>query len=132
MFNDVDAEVVIGTIPVGDISYSDLLIILRNNRLAALDDGHIVSITRETNIRQLPTRTIYSDDDSIDDGEFVSRVIQLENTEAKFYVPIFRPMLPQHGFMVAHAESSSLLIFDRYGNVRRISEIIEKMDASAK
>jgi general secretion pathway protein D len=128
----VDAEVVSGTTPDSRISYSELLTILRNNGLAAVDDGNTVSIVPEFSVRQFPSLTIYADDDSIDDGAFVTRVVELKNSKASSYVPIFRPLIPMYGFMASHPDTNSLIIFDRYRNVKRLAGIIEKMDASAR
>ena len=102
---------------------------MRNNDLAAATIGEFVNIVPSGAIRQYPLPVLYADDDTIDDEEWVTRVIQLENLPASTLVPIMRPLLPRQGHMAASAMSNTILIVDRYANVQRVTEMILRLDA---
>ena len=72
----------------------------------------------------MPTRILQNDDPSVSDHEVVSRVISL-NTDAAALVPIVRPLVPQYGHLAA--VGASLLIVDRYDNVRRITALVDEL-----
>jgi len=124
----VDAEVVVGQFEPGRLDYSTLLVVLRNNNMAAVKYDDVISIVNVATIRQYPLPVLYEKDESIDDEEWVTMVIEVQNAEATMFVPILRPMLPQPGHMVAHSDSNTLTIVDRYGNVERVLELIRKLD----
>lgn len=132
----VDAQVgptvVVGQPRDRDITYSMLLKVLKNNGLAAVSAPDATSIVPVNRIRQYPTPLLFENDDTIDDDEWVTRIVQLENTNAAQLVPIMRPLLPQPGHMAAHSDSNTLTLVDRYANIRRIVEMAMAIDESAK
>lgn len=130
--SQVGPTVVVGQPRVRDITYPMLLKVLRNNGLAAVSAPDATSIVLVNRIRQYPLPLLFDDDDTIDDEEWVTRVVQLENTNAAQMVPIMRPLLPQQGHMAAHVDSNTLTIVDRYANVRRVVQMVLAIDASAK
>lgn len=125
----VDAEVVVGPVDAKKIDYKTLLLVLRNNRMAAVKIGGLVNIINVATVRQYPLPVIEKENDSIDDEEWVTMFIKLDNGDARQLIPILRPMLPQAGHMVGHTGSNTVTIVDRYGNVKRILELIRKIDA---
>ena len=127
----VRPDVVIGGLEAADMSYPVLLSVLKNNDLAAVTVAGIVNIVPVRSIRQYPLPMVNSDDDSIADDEWVMRIIHTKNTEAVYFVPILRPMIPQAGFLAGTPSSNSLMIIDRYGNVRRLTEIVREIDEQA-
>jgi general secretion pathway protein D len=122
--------VVVGQLSRKEVTYSSLLIILRNNDLAAVTIGDFVNIVAGRSIRQYPLPIVNEDDDSIDGEEWVTRVINLKNAQAAQMVPIMRPLLPQAGHLAANPPSNTIMIVDRYANVKRVTEMILAMDAS--
>lgn len=130
--SQVGPTVVVGQPRVRDITYPMLLKVLRNNGLAAVSAPDATSIVLVNRIRQYPLPLLFDDDDTIDDEEWVTRVVQLENTNAAQMVPIMRPLLPQQGHMAAHVDSNTLTIVDRYANARRVVQMVLAIDASAK
>ncbi len=109
-----------GATPTENITYAVLLAILRVHGYVAVDIGGVVSIVPDANARTMPTRILQSDDPSVSDHEVVSRVISL-SADAAVLVPILRPTLPQYAHLAA--VGNSLLIVDRYDNVRRITTL---------
>lgn len=130
--SQVGPTVVVGQPRARDITYSMLLKVLSNNGLAAVSAPEATSIVPVNRIRQYPLPLLFENDDSIDDDEWVTRVVQLENTNASQLVPIMRPLLPQPGHMAAHADSNTLTLVDRYANVRRIVDMALVIDEAAK
>jgi len=123
-------EVVVGQLSPKQVTYSSLLIILRNNDLAAVTSGDIVNIVAGRSIRAYPLPIVNEDDDSIDGEEWVTRVIHLKNAPAAHLVPIMRPIMPSAGHLAANPESNTIMMVDRYANVKRITQMILEMDAS--
>jgi len=128
----VRPEVVVGQVDVVDVTYPVLLTILRNNDLAAAKVSDVVTIVPVATIRQFPLPVLYEDDESIADGEWVTRIVTLENAPAASLVPIMRPLLPQAGHLAANPASNTILIVDRYANVRRVTGMILALDEKTK
>lgn len=128
----VSPSVVVGQPRAKDITFSMLLKVLRNNGLAAVIADDTVSIIPVATIRQHPLPLLFEDNEAIDEEEWVTRVIRLQNASAKHVVPILRPLLPQQGHLAAHVDSNTLILVDRYANARRVSKMILAMDASAQ
>jgi general secretion pathway protein D len=74
---------------------------------------------------------ITKDDASIPDDEWVTRVIHLNAFEAVQAVPILRALLPQQAHLAAIESQNTLIIVDRYANVRRLTEILQTLDKAA-
>lgn len=124
----VDADVVVGQLEPRRLDYSTLLVVLRNNQMAAVEYENVVSVINVVKVRQYPLPVLHDKDDSVDDEQWVTMVVKVQNATATQFVPILRPMIPQQGHMVAHSESNTLSIVDRYGNVKRLLELIQTMD----
>ena len=126
------SRVVIGQAKLRDIDYSVLLSILRNNGMAAVVVGKVTNVVPLGEIRQQPLPVLYEDDDTVGAEEWVTRVVVVENANPAQMVPILRPLLPRQGHLAANPQSGTLLIADRYANVRRIVDIIRTMDTKAR
>ena len=62
------------------------------------------------------------------DDQMVTQVLELRHVAAAQLVPLLRPLIPADGHLAAYAPGNSLIISDRVGNVRRIAELVERMD----
>jgi general secretion pathway protein D len=113
-------------------TYSQLLSILRTNGLTIFMAEDIVNIVPDANARSMPTRVVQEDDDRIPDDEIVTRVIRTQHVPAAQLVPALRPMQPQEAHLTAMTQSNTLVIVDRYANVRRITEVIRMMDVESE
>lgn len=129
---EVPGEIVVGQLRTKDITYSSLLIVLFNNGLAAVTVGDITNIVAAPRVRQYALPIIYEDDDTIDDYEWVTRIVEVKNAQATQMVPILRPMVPQMGHLVAHANSNTIIIAARYDNAKRLADIIMRIDVRAR
>lgn len=124
----VEANIVTGQLKIAEIDYSSLLLVLRNNGLAAIKSGGTTNIIPVAYVRQYALPVLFDEDNSIDEEEWVTRVLKVQHAQANQMVPILRPLLPQPGHLVAHAHSNTLTIVARYGNVRRIVTLIRSYD----
>jgi general secretion pathway protein D len=66
----------------------------------------------------------------VNSSELVTCVIPIKNTSAIELVPILRPLIPQYGHLAGVASANSLIITDHSINVKRIMEIISKLDGA--
>jgi general secretion pathway protein D len=124
----VDADVVLGQVETHRVDYSTLLVILRNNELAAIRRNGLVSVVPVQTIRQRALPILNGLDEAVDDEEWVSMAVDVHNATATQFVPILRPLLPQPSHMIAHSESNTIFIVGRYANIKRLVELIRRMD----
>lgn len=128
----VPARVVAGTLKDKNIGYGELLVILRNNDLAAVTSENVVSIVPADMVRQYALPMASGTDGNFHDEEWVTEVISLNHAEARSMVPILRPLLPRAGHLAAHPNSNVLIIADRYANVRRIAAVVAELDTESQ
>ncbi len=126
--DNVFPNVVVGQLVPRKMDYSALLVVLRSNKLAAVQYENAVSIINVATVRQHPFPILYAEDDSIADEAWVTMIVKVKNAKASGFVPLLRPMMPQPAHMVAHPESNMITLVDRYANVKRILALIRRMD----
>lgn len=128
----VAASVVVGQLDVRKIDYRQLLLVLRNNGLAAVRVDGVLNIVPVRTIRQAALPVLLEANDALSPEEWVTRVFPIQHAAAKMMVPILRPMLPQQGHLVAHVDSNTLVMVDRYGNTERIAKLLEQLDVQVQ
>jgi len=60
--------------------------------------------------------------------EMVTHVVEVKHIAAAQLVPILRPLVPPQGHLAAHAQTNTLIIADRVGNIDRLLRIISRVD----
>jgi general secretion pathway protein D len=128
----VPSRVVVGTVDVKRVTYPMLLTILKNNGFAAVPGPGVVNIVPTANVRTYASPLVNKDDGSIADDEWVTRVIPVKQTEAAQLVPILRALLPVEAHLAAMSPSRSIVMVDRYANVKRITAIVQELDVAPK
>ena len=127
----VDPRVRANVVLVGEepsqISYPQFLTVLEVYGFIAVDDGALVRILPDANMRQEPILTITSKD-TRPASECVTQIVSLKYVSAPQLVPLLRPMLPQYAHLVALPSSNILVISDRFANVRRIEALARSLD----
>ena len=103
--------------------YEAFLATLQVHAFVAVETDGLVRIIPDANARMFQ-----STDPSNAADEILTQVIQLENISAAQVVPILRPLIPQYGHLAAHPAANLLIIADRAVNVRRLINIISRMD----
>lgn len=125
------AGVVIGQQALGEIGYPELLVVLRNNALAAVRVEGLVNIIPVARVREHALPVVDVDDESIGDDEWVTVVLKVRNTPAVQFVPILRPLLSQPGHLSASPTANALVLVDRFANARRVARIVAELDVPA-
>jgi general secretion pathway protein D len=99
-----------------DAFYQTFLAALEVNGFVALESGDSIMIVPDANAR-------------FGAGEdYVTQAIVLENIGAAQLVPILRPLLPQSAHLASHGVSNALIIADRPQNIRRMVDLVRRMD----
>jgi general secretion pathway protein D len=127
----VDSRVRGGATLIGQdpasIDYAELLMILEVNGFTAVEGGGYVRVVPDANVRSLAT-PIVSGKETLPDSEYVTRLIPVKNVPAGLLVPILRPLLPQQAHLAAEICSNTLVMVDRFANVKRIEAMIQSLD----
>lgn len=123
----VPQQIFLGGVRIEDVNYPVLLSILRSNGIAAATIEGRVNIVRDSEIRSLALPIVNNDDPKIPADEWVQRVITTTSADTAGLVPILRPMLPQAAHLAA-LPPRSLIMVDRYANVKRITDTVKALD----
>jgi general secretion pathway protein D len=119
---------VTGTLDRGPVTYSTFLTILRLNGLTAVVTESAVVIVPDASIRQQAIATITTLSEKLPDDQWVTFLVRVQHVSAAQLVPILRPLMPQSGHMAAFPEQNTLLLVDRFSNVRRLAGLIRTLD----
>ncbi len=99
-----------------DAFYQTFLAMLEVHGFIALESGPNIMIVPDAQAR-------------FGAGEdYVTQAIILDNIGAQQLVPILRPLLPQSAHLAAHNVSNAVIISDRPNNMRRITELLRRLD----
>ena len=99
-----------------DAFYRTFLAALEVHGFIPLESGNNIMIVPDANAR-------------FGAGEdYVTQASVLDNIGAQQLVPILRPLLPQSAHLAAHQVSNALIIADRPQNIRRMIELVRRMD----
>lgn len=113
------------------ITYEQLLATLSVNQFATFVQGDVVTVVPDANARQLPT-PVYSDANfKAGDDEWVTLLLTPKKACTPHLVPILRPLMPQAAHMAADLNSNSLIMTDRAANLRRVADLVERLDRAA-
>jgi type II secretory pathway component GspD/PulD (secretin) len=120
---------------------------------AVFETADQILIVSEQNARTAPSRMLQDDDSRVSDHEYVTRVITLPRLpdsslpaqptaagdanpsvaepasalSAATLVPSLRPMMSTAAQLAAVPNGNSLILVDRYDNVRRITAVVEAL-----
>lgn len=108
--------------------YELFLSVLHVHGYAAVPAGDVVLVVQQNEIKQqgrdLQARV---DDNS---QEMLTKVIAIKNTPALDLVPILRPLVAKYGHLAGVKSANALIISDHSTNIRRVEQIIERLDKS--
>jgi len=128
----VDPRVLANVVLIGgtpsDLTYSEFLTVLEVYGFAAVENGKLVRIVPDVNLRQYATPVITAKD-TFPGSEFVTEIITVKNVSAAQLIPILRPMVSQYGHMAAYPATNTLMLSDHFDNVRRLEGIIRTIDS---
>jgi general secretion pathway protein D len=118
----------LGDLNVRDISYAELLSVLKVNGWIVVPDGGVFQVLPDTDARMSATLLVAPDNIKALDDEWIATVLPVKNISAAQLVPILRPMLPQMAHLAAFPDRNALIIVDRCANVRRIVELVRTLE----
>jgi general secretion pathway protein D len=98
---------------------------------ASIVQGDVVVVVPDANARQLPTHVYTDTRFKAGDDEWVTVLLTPKKTCAPQLVPILRPLMPQAAHLAADPQSNSLILADRAANVRRVADLIDRLDKAA-
>jgi general secretion pathway protein D len=127
----VRAEVPLFGLDVNGVDYPKLLAILNVNLFAAYEAGGLVRVVPDANARQLPIPVTSDVPAKALDDELVTVMLSPKNMCTAQSVPVLRPLMPQAAHLAAYPLSNTLIISDRAANVRRIVDMVERLDKAA-
>jgi general secretion pathway protein D len=111
----------------GNVTYGELLSILRLDGFTAVESGGYVQVIPEAGVRALPLVQV-SGKETRPDEEFVSTIIAVRSIPATQLVPLLRPLIPQAGHLVALPCVNKLILVDTFANIRRLEALIQALD----
>ncbi len=116
-----------------DQLYNLFLSILEIHGFTAINVGDIVRVIPIKEARTTPAPVV--DDGAPRKGggtdDQITQVIQLRNISAAKVLPVIRPLVPSHAHLAAYAPSNAIIISDTSANIRRVRELINRIDTAA-
>ncbi len=110
-----------------DQLYEVFLSILQVHNFAAVESGSLIKIVPSNIVKQLPTPTQYSPVTSASDAQ-ITQVLKLTHSSVQELIPIIRPLIPPTSHFAAHVPTNTLVVTDNAANIKRVLEIIERID----
>ena len=108
--------------------YELFLAVLRIHGYAAVPSGDVVRIVQQVLAKQSSNPMDFRD--NADGEELITQVIGVRNTDSNELVKILRPLIPQYGHIAGLTEPNALIISDHAENIRRLIEIIQRIDVA--
>lgn len=114
--------------PVARAELYDLFLgVLKVYGFAAVPGDAATKIVPDVQAKQSEVPNLF-EHDRLRDDEIVTHVVQTDHVSAAQLVPILRPLVPQGGHLAAATETNALLISDTAANIRRIRDLIARID----
>lgn len=110
-----------------DEVYQIFLSALKLNQLTAVEDGAVIKVTQDTLAKSEPV-PVGSDNTQFPGDLLITRVVKVNNVDAKQLTPVLRPLIRQSGHMAVYGASNVIVIHDRSSNIDRLVEIIRQVD----
>jgi general secretion pathway protein D len=108
--------------------YEVFLSILNVHGFAAVEGSNDIVKIVPDNMAKAHASPVLTAKQITNSGNLITTVVWVKHVAAAQLVPLLRPLLPQHGHIVAYPANNSLIISDYADNVQRISDIIQRID----
>ena len=103
--------------------------VLEVHDFMVVEVGDVVRIIPLKDARNSPV-PVTDEGDTTEEG-FITQVIQLKNIDAAKVLPVLRPLVPQHSHLASYPDSNAIVVSDTHANIKRLREVIEKIDTAA-
>ncbi len=108
--------------------YELFLSVLQVHGYAAVPAGDVTLIVQQNEVKQQGRDLAAKAKKS--SQEMLTKVIIIKNTPALDLVPILRPLVARYGHLAGVRSVNALIISDHASNIRRIEQIIQRLDKS--
>lgn len=109
--------------------YELFLGVLSVNGFAAVPGQSAIKIVPDVNAKQFAVPVVDANFSQKSDA-LVTRVIQLQNTNAVDLVPVLRPMMPQFAHLAAIPSANALVVSDHANNIDVIAKLVAQLDGT--
>lgn len=124
----VSGEALMFGIDPDRISYRELQAVLAvHGYMTTQEASGLIAIVPDNSARQRAQPVLSEPTSGVGKDEMVTRTLDVGPLDAAQLVPVLRPMMPQEAHLVAVAQTNTLIIVDRYDNVRRIEAVIRDL-----
>lgn len=113
-----------------DELYQTFLSVLSVHNFAAIPSGRVVKIVPEA-VAKSESTPVESGRGQADGDEIATQIITVNHVSAAQLVPILRPLMPQHAHIAANTENNVLVVSDRAANIKRMRQIVERVDQAS-
>jgi len=124
----VRAQVPLAGLDPNRLTWPQLLTVLSALNFAAYQQGDTIVVAPDVAARQFPVQVFTDTKFKAEDGEWVGLFVTPKNACAAWLVPVLRPMMPQAAHLAAATQQNTLIIVDHADNVRRIADMVDKLD----
>ncbi len=109
-----------------DEAYDVFLLVLQAKGFTTVTQGNTIKIVAAREARQdtIPTGVTKG----TPGGEFITRLVPLQNIESAEVVPLITPLISKDGMVSAFGSSNTLLLIDSRANIDRIVTILSEID----
>src|SRR5690606_15035098 len=80
------------------LSYAEFLTVLQVHGLTAVEEGSLVRVVPDANVRNLALPLV-NDEDKRADAEYITKVVPVRTTSATMLVPMLRPLMPMQAHL---------------------------------
>ncbi len=108
--------------------YAVFLSILNVHGFTAIEGNNGIVKILPDNLAKSQDTPVLSGRQVAEDDSLVTKIIRVQHVSAPQLVPLLRPLIPQHGHIVAYPANNTLIISDYAGNVKRLQKVIERID----
>ncbi|GAB2189853.1 GspD family T2SS secretin variant XcpQ [Sessilibacter sp. MAH1] len=113
-----------------DQAYALLLSILELHGFTAFENGNVVRVVPNKDVRSSPI-PVTGEKAAQAGDEYITEVVTLRNISAAKVLPVLRPLVAQHAHMAAYDPSNSIVISDTAANIERVKQVIAQIDGAA-
>jgi general secretion pathway protein D len=111
--------------------YKVFLSVLKIHGFAVIEAEGATRIVPDSLVKQDSIPTVDGRNPSTGEA-FVTRVLAIQHADAAQLVPLLRPLVAQNGHLAAFPESNVVVVADTADNIRRLADLIERIDQPAE
>lgn len=110
------------------LSYAEFQALLAvHGYVDTMEVNGVTAIVPDASLRLSPIRLIDDGERNVGEHEAVIKLLDPGPLSSAQLVPMLRPMLPQYAHLVADAQTNTLIVVGRYGNVRTIENLLRSL-----